>query len=104
MVHFASSKYVGENEAGLDAANNSKHKPSQAVVLYEVSENVKDVQAEIKKIHQLSSKKRDYSKLELLVDGGVFAKMLQAKPEDLVKLNEALNMATAVIIYRASPK
>ena len=51
MVHFASSKYVGENEAGLDAAINSKPKPSQAVVLYEVSENVKDVQAEIKKIH-----------------------------------------------------
>ena len=103
-MQFSSSKYVGENEAGPDATSNSKHKPSQEVVLYEVSEGVKDVSAEIKKIHQLSSKKRAYSKLELLVDGGVFAKMLQAKPEELVRLNEALNKASAVIIYRASPK
>ena len=30
--------------------------------------------------------------------------MLQAQPDDLKTLNDALNAASAVIIYRASPK
>ena len=42
--------------------------------------------------------------MELLIDGGVFAKMLTAKPEVLKDMNTALNQAAAVIIYRASPK
>lgn len=40
----------------------------------------------------------------MLIDGGVFAKMLTAQIETLKQLNEALNSAAAVIIYRASPK
>lgn len=75
------------------------------MVLYEVSEDVKDISSEIKKILKLTSKNSDDRvKLELLIDGGVFARMLREKSDVLVELNRALNQAAAVIIYRASPK
>ena len=43
-------------------------------------------------------------KIELLIDGGVFAMMLQSDKATLKELNVALQNAAAVIIYRASPK
>ena len=74
------------------------------MILYEVTESVKDIEVEIKKILELAEKIKDNKKLELLIDGGAFAKMLLAKLEVLQQLNDALNAASAVIIYRASPK
>lgn len=83
----------------------SPHKPQ--VILHEVSESVTDIESEIKSILQLCSGSQDSDenvKLELLIDGGVFAKMLLEKADVLDQLNAALNRASAVIIYRASPK
>ena len=53
------------------------------MILYEVTENVKDIEVEIKKILELAEKIGDNKKLELLIDGGAFAKMLLAKLEVL---------------------
>ena len=66
--------------------------------LYEITG---DAEVEIKKI--LSFEGAKAKKLELLIDGGVFAKMLSLNKELKEKLNVALNRAAAVIIYRASP-
>ena len=64
---------------------------------------MQDIKAEID--HILAFQTKDPSKkVELLIDGGVFAKMLTAEKQTLVELNKALNSAAAVIIYRASPK
>lgn len=76
---------------------------SHEVILYEVNEFSNDVEAEIAKILDLSMSKGS-KKLELLIDGGVFAKMLMAKTDTLKMLNAAFNSASAVIVYRASPK
>ena len=80
-----------------------KHQNFEATTLHEVSESMTDLEQEIRTILTLAKQKGD-RKLELLIDGGIFAHMLTAKPDTLIKLNEALNGAAAVIIYRASPK
>lgn len=76
---------------------------SHEVIFYEVNEFTKDIDAEITKILDLSMSKGN-KKLELLIDGGVFARMLMSKTETLKVLNAAFNSASAVIVYRASPK
>ena len=48
---------------------------SHEVIFYEVNEFTKDIDAEITKILDLSMSKGN-KKLELLIDGGVFARML----------------------------
>lgn len=49
------------------------------VVLHEVNDTVTDIEDEIKKILALSDfSKSDNRKVELLIDGGVFARMLTA--------------------------
>ena len=67
-----------------------------------------DVQSVINKILSLSGGSSTGSgkrkKIELLIDGGVFAMMLQSDKATLKELNVALQNAAAVIIYRASPK
>jgi magnesium-transporting ATPase (P-type) len=73
------------------------------VILYEVNESASKIETEIAKILELSRNKGD-QKLELLIDGGVFAKMLMAKKDTLKEMNTAFNSASAIIIYRASPK
>ena len=88
----------------IDLDINKREKSTDGVKLYEVNEKVQDVHAEIMKILELSAQQSENSKLELLIDGGVFAKMLTAQKETLKQLNDALNSAAAVIIYRASPK
>jgi len=50
---------------------------SQEVILYEVNESAAKIETEIAKILELSKNKGN-KKLELLIDGGVFAKMLMA--------------------------
>lgn len=51
------------------------------VVLHEVNDTVTDIEDEIKKILALSDfSKSDNRKVELLIDGGVFARMLTANP------------------------
>lgn len=72
------------------------------IKLFEVGEGCKDVEEEIKRILEVSAKST--SKIELLIDGGVFSKMLALSDDIKVELNKALNKAAAVIIYRASPK
>ena len=71
-----------------------------SLVLFEVDEHTNNVEGEIRKILDISRQ----SKLELLIDGGVFAQMLDLKAEIQAELSKALNTAAAVIIYRASPK
>ena len=74
-------------------------KVTDDLILYEVDDKVQDIEAEIKKILALKN-----SKIELLIDGGVFARMLTSDQATLKELNLALQNAAAVIIYRASPK
>ena len=65
------------------------------------------MQSVINKILSLSGGSSNGSgkkKIELLIDGGVFAMMLQSDKATLKELNVALQNAAAVIIYRASPK
>ena len=70
-------------------------------MLHEINDKVTDVELEIKKILSLSDGKR---KVEILIDGGVFSRMLNTDKNTLKMLNKALNSAAALIIYRASPK
>ena len=77
----------------------------EEVILYEVDEDTqKNPQEEIKKIMQLAQSRKQGTKMELLIDGCAFARMLDCSKETLIDLNIALNQAQAVIIYRASPK
>lgn len=93
----------------LEEGTNVNPKPKNqgehdtTTILYEINDRVKDIKAEIDKILGFRTKEPD-RKVELLIDGGVFAKMLTAEKQTLVELNKALNSAAAVIIYRASPK
>ena len=73
-----------------------------SVHVHEVSEKATDLEAEIKAI--LQAARQASSRIELLIDGSVFSKMLTLDKNTQVKLNRALNSASAVIIYRASPK
>lgn len=73
------------------------------VILHEVDADSPNIESEIKMILALAAQKGD-KKLELLVDGCAFAKMLNTDRETLSQMNEAFNAAAAVIIYRASPK
>ena len=74
-------------------------------MLYEVSEKADKVEEKIDEILKLAKDVQASSKrLELLIDGGVFARMLSSDKETLARLNTALNCAQAVVVYRASPK
>lgn len=76
---------------------------NDSVILHEVGAEVTDIESQIKMILSLAAQKGD-KKLELLVDGCVFAKMMNADKETLLQMNDAFNCASAIIIYRASPK
>ena len=62
------------------------------------------IESEIDKILRLAQDCKDKQRLELLIDGGVFARMLTSDAETIKRLNQALNSAQAVVVYRASPK
>ena len=64
----------------------------EEVILYEVDEDTeKNPQDEIKKIMQLAQSRKKGTKLELLIDGCAFARMLDCSKEVLIDLNQALN-------------
>ena len=87
-------------------ANKTSVSKEDELLLYEVDDKVTDVQSVINKILSLSSSSggSGKKKIELLIDGGVFAMMLTSDKATLKELNVALQNAAAVIIYRASPK
>ncbi len=67
-----------EEEKNDEPKKNEKaSQDGNEVILYEVNDNVTDIDKEIQQILKLSSK-ASKSKIELLVDGNVFAKMLTA--------------------------
>ena len=59
----------------------------QKVVLYEVNEKATAIEDEIDKILQLAENSKGEKRLELLIDGSVFAKMLTSNGETLKRLN-----------------